>query len=166
MTGILWILTRVPKVSKTFTFIGSYCAKHLMFHLKNTEKLSFMTLKTDGKFEEKLTCGLENDMKNIYSKLSPEHLKVSKLGLWWDLLIQSRKSMRLKFTEQLCAMATKNDTKFVEETTCCFKVYVGNFTNFDPSTQKSKKLRFNGLLVTKAYNAWAKTVQKSHLSWH
>ena len=24
-----------------------------------------MTLKRDAKFEEKLTCGLENDMKNI-----------------------------------------------------------------------------------------------------
>ena len=32
---------------------------------KNTEKLSFMTLKGDAKFEEKLTCGLENDMRNI-----------------------------------------------------------------------------------------------------
>ena len=24
-----------------------------------------MTLKSDGKFEEKLTCGLENDMRNM-----------------------------------------------------------------------------------------------------
>ena len=32
---------------------------------KNTEELSFMTLKGDAKFEEKLTCGLENDMRNI-----------------------------------------------------------------------------------------------------
>ena len=33
-----------------------------MFDLK---KLSFMTLKGDAKFEEKLTCGLENDMRNF-----------------------------------------------------------------------------------------------------
>ena len=32
---------------------------------QNTEGLSFMTLKGDAKFEEKLTCGLENDMRNI-----------------------------------------------------------------------------------------------------
>ena len=32
-----------------------------------------MTLKGDGKFEEKLTCGLENDMAN--SKFSLKHLK-------------------------------------------------------------------------------------------
>ena len=36
-----------------------------------------MKLKRDVKFEEKLTCSLENGMK----KFSPEHLKVSKLGL-------------------------------------------------------------------------------------
>ena len=36
-----------------------------MLDLKNTEELSFMTLKGDAKFEETLTCGLENDMRNI-----------------------------------------------------------------------------------------------------
>ena len=39
-----------------------------------------MTLKSDAKLEEKLTCGLENYMKNIYGKFSPEHLKVSRFG--------------------------------------------------------------------------------------
>ena len=36
-----------------------------MFDLKNTEELSFLTMKSDAKFDEKLTCGLENDMKNM-----------------------------------------------------------------------------------------------------
>ena len=39
-----------------------------------------MTLKNDAKFEEKLTCGLENDIKK-FGKFLPEHLKVSKLRL-------------------------------------------------------------------------------------
>ena len=39
-----------------------------------------MTLMSDAKFEEKLTCGLENEMSN-FGKFSPEHSKVSKLGL-------------------------------------------------------------------------------------
>ena len=34
-----------------------------MFDLKNTEEFSFITLKGDAKFEEKLTCGLENKMR-------------------------------------------------------------------------------------------------------
>ena len=41
----------------------------------------------------------------------------------------------------------KNDAKFEEEMTCQFKIDV---RNFDPSTQK---WRFNGVLLTKLYNA-------------
>ena len=33
---------------------------------------------------------------------------------------------------------------------------MGNLTKFDPSTRKSKKNCFNGLLVNKVYNNWAK----------
>ena len=36
-----------------------------MFDLKITEELSFMALKGDAKFEEKLTRGLEIDMRNM-----------------------------------------------------------------------------------------------------
>ena len=36
-----------------------------MFDLKSTEELSFIALKGDAKFEEKLTCGLKNDMRNM-----------------------------------------------------------------------------------------------------
>ena len=37
-------------------------------------------------------------------------------------------------------MTLKNDAKFEEELTCCFKTNMWNLTNFDASTQKSKKL--------------------------
>ena len=48
--------------------------------------------------------------------------------------------MILKFTEDLCIGAVKNDAKFEEELTCCFKIIMRNLTNFDPSaTQKSQK---------------------------
>ena len=45
--------------------------------------------------------------------------------------------MTVKFTEKLCVMTMENDTKTEEELTCRFKMDVRNFTNFDPSTQKS-----------------------------
>ena len=35
------------------------------FRWKNTEELCFMTLKSDAKFEEKLTLGSKNDMRNL-----------------------------------------------------------------------------------------------------
>ena len=39
-------------------------------------------------------------------------------------------------------MTIKNDTKIEEELTCRFKIKMRNFTNFDPSTQKSEKFVF------------------------
>ena len=54
------------KVSKGCTLICSYCEKYIMFDLqKSIEDLSFMTLKNDAKFDEKLTCSLENDIRNL-----------------------------------------------------------------------------------------------------
>ena len=72
-----------------------------------------------------------------FGKLSPEHSKVSKLELWWHPFVQSRKCMRLKFTEELRVMTIKNDTKIQEEMTCRFKFDMRNFANFDLSTQNS-----------------------------
>ena len=36
-------------------------------------------------------------------------------------------------------MKLKTDTKFREESTCCFKIGVRNLTNFNLSTQKSQR---------------------------
>ena len=47
--------------------------------------------------------------------------------------------MSLKFTEELCVMAMKNDANFEEELACDFKIDMRNFTSFDSSTRKSKK---------------------------
>ena len=35
-----------------------------MFELKKYRELYFMTLESDAKFEEKVTCGFEYDMRN------------------------------------------------------------------------------------------------------
>ena len=48
--------------------------------------------------------------------------------------------MILKFTEELCVMAMKNNAKFEEEWTCHFKIDMKNLTSFDSSTRKSKKI--------------------------
>ena len=42
--------------------------------------------------------------------------------------------MSLKFTEELCVMTMKNDTKIEEELTCRFKIDMKNLTNFYQST--------------------------------
>ena len=66
---------------------------------------------------------------------------MSKLELW-DPIVQSRKCVSLKFPGKLCVMKMKNDAKIEKELTCRFKIDLSNFTNFDPSIQKSKKIEF------------------------
>ena len=59
--------------------------------------------------------------------------------------------MTLKFAEEFCVMTMKNDTQLEQGLTCQFKIDMRNLTNFDPSTQKSKNLHFNGLLLKIVY---------------
>ena len=114
---------------KSWNSMGYICLKTTFLHLKHLQ-ICLTLLSTDlwfGKWHEE------------YGKFFPEH---SKLGFWWDPLIQTWKSMSLKSTGELSVMTMKNYTKFEEEPTWHFKVDMRNLTNFDPSTQKSKKFVF------------------------
>ena len=81
-----------------------------------------MKLKRDTKCGEESTCFFKINIRNLrfekrlekFGKFLPEHLKVSKLELRWDPFVQSRKSMTLKFAEELCVMKIKNNAKFEE----------------------------------------------------
>ena len=75
----------------------------------------------------------------IFGKFSPEHLKMSNLGLWQNLFVQSRKCTSLKFIEEVCLVTMKNDAKFEEELTCHLKIGMRNLTNFDSNIRRSKK---------------------------
>ena len=163
LTGIWWIFTRVLEVSKICTFLDSYCAKYLMFDLKkyrgviicDTEEWCKIWRKTDlwfGKWHEE------------FGKFSPEHLKVSKLGLWWDPFIQSRKCISSKYAGELCVMTMKNDANLKRNWQ--FKTGMRNLTNINRALENLKNLHFNGLLLTKVYNVWAKKVQRSYVWLH
>ena len=65
LTRIWWILTQALESLKNVLFDWLLCAKNITFDLRKTEELPFMTLKRDAKFEEKLTCGLQNDIRNL-----------------------------------------------------------------------------------------------------
>ena len=59
-------LKRNGVVVKNLTIFDRNTRKYQVFELKEgTEELSFITQKSDAKFEEKLACGLKNDMKNL-----------------------------------------------------------------------------------------------------
>ena len=138
MPSIWWILTWALKIVKISTLIGSFRGKYITFGLKkyrgvmvhDTKDWCKVWRKTDlwvGKWHEE------------YGKFSTEHLKVSRLGLWWDPFYQSRKRMSLKFTEEFCVMTKKNDAKSEQELTCRLKIDIRKLTNVNSSTQKSQK---------------------------
>ena len=130
-----------PKILKFCTLMGCFWQKYVMFELNkyngvifdDTEYWCKIWTKTDLCFQK---------WREQFRKFSPEHSKVAKLGLWRDPFAQSRTCMTLEFAEEICVMTMKNDTKIEEELTCCFKIDMRNFTNFDPSTRKSKKFVF------------------------
>ena len=98
-------------------------------------------------------------------------LKSLKIGNSMGLYIQSRKKnefkcISVKFTGVLCLMTMNNDAKFEVELSCQFKIDIMNLMNFDPNTQKSHNLHFNGLLLTKVYHFWANQGQRNYAWWH
>ena len=106
---------------------------------KSTEKLSFMTLKTDAKLEKKTDLWFGKCYEE-FGKFSPEYLKVSKLRLWWDPFIQSRKCMSLKSAEELCVMTKKNIAKFLRETDLLFQNWLKEFNESWPRHPKILKI--------------------------
>ena len=129
--GEFWF--KHSKVSKIWTLIGPFRAKYITFGLKKYRGVIFHDT------EESCKIWRKNDLwfgkwHEEFGKFSPEHWKVSKLGLSWDPFVQNRKCMSLKFTEELCVMKMKNDAKFEEELTCQFKIDMSNLINFESST--------------------------------
>ena len=104
------------KVSKIYTLMGCFWPKYIMFELKKYRGAIFHDTRVWCKIWRKTDLWF-GKWHEEYGKFSPEQLKVSKLGFWWDPLIQSRKGMSLKSTEELCVMTMKNDAKFEEELT-------------------------------------------------
>ena len=70
-----------------------------------------MTLESHAKFEENLTCGLENDMINL-ANFQQNTLECQNWDFSGILSFQSRKCIRKKYTEKLCVITLKNDEKF------------------------------------------------------
>ena len=149
----------------SMVLMGSFWAKYILFELKKYRGVIFHDIEEWCKIWRKtdLWFGKWNEE---YGKFSPQYLKVSKLGVWWGPLIQSRKSIDLKVTKELCVMTMKNDAKFEEELTCRFKTDMGSWQILTWALESLKNFYFNVLLLSKVYTVWAKIVQRSYLSWH
>ena len=80
-----------PEHSKVCILMGSFWTKYVMFELKKYRGVMSHDTEDRYKIEGKLSSGLGNDEE--FSKVLPEHLKVSKLRLWWDPFIHSRNNV-------------------------------------------------------------------------
>ena len=116
--------------SKKFEFWLASCDQSM--YCLSYKSTGDMTLKSYTHFEEKLTYGLKKD------NLANFHQSTWKRQNWdFDGIL---KGMTLKFAEELCVMAMKDNAKFKEELTCHFKTDLRNLPNFDSSTRKFKKV--------------------------
>ena len=109
------------KVSNIFTLTRSFCAKYITLHLKKYWGVVFHDTEESCKIWRKTDLWF-GKLHKEFGKILPEHSKVSKFRLWWDLFIQSRKRMSLEFTGELSVITMKNAATFEEELTCQFKI--------------------------------------------
>ena len=139
--------------------MGSFWGNYVLFELKKYRGVIFDDIEEWYKIWRKTNMWFGKWQE--FGKFSPEHSKESKLGLWWDPFVKSWKCMTLKFTEELCVMTMKNDTKIEEELTCRFKIDLRKILT--QGLKSLKKLCFNWLLVTEVYIVWGAKVQTSYL---
>ena len=78
--------------SKICTLMGSFWPKYIMFELKKYRWVIFHDTQAWCKIWRKSDLWF-GKWHEEFGKCSPEHLKVSKLRLWWDPFVQSRKCM-------------------------------------------------------------------------
>ena len=111
----------LSKISKIFTLMDSFWPKYIMFEFRKYRRVIFDVIQDWCKVWLKTYLCFQK-WHEEFDKFSPEHLKVSKLGLPWHPFVQMWQCMSLKFTGELRVMTVKNDAKFEEGSTCQFKI--------------------------------------------
>ena len=112
-----------------------------------------MTLKSDAKFEGKLTLGSKNDTQNLVNfnvssgKSGNLHFNGLLLSIAQSLKSFKFSSFNLKSSEELNLMTLKNDPIFEEKLTFYLKNDTGNLLNFNMSSGKFENFHFDGLLL-------------------
>ena len=121
-----------------------------------------MTLETDTRFEEKLTLGFKNDMRNLVN-FNASSGKSENLHFDVLLLSIAYKVSGKKNAEELSLMTLKSDPNFEEKLTFCLKNDMRNLMNFNLSSEKSENLHFDGIFLSKVCNVSAKIIQTSYV---
>ena len=124
-----------------------------------------MKLKSDAKFEEKLACCLENDMRNFANF----HQSTCKCQNWnFDKIFLS-KVENVWASNLPCSCVSwqwRVTQKFKRNWLVVLKLTWTSQILTRALEKPKKNFCFNWLLVTKVYIVWATKVQRSYLSWH
>ena len=151
------------KVSKIFTLMGSFWAKYILFELKKYRGVIFHDIEEWCKIWRK-TDLLLGKWHEKFGKFSPEHSKVSKLELWWDLFVQSRKCVSLEFTEKIWQW--RMIRKLKRNWLVALKLIWGISRIFTRALKSLKKLLFNWLLWQKYMMFELRKAQRIYVWWH
>ena len=89
--------------------IMRHCKIIKAFYYRSTEDLSPMTLTSDAKFKERLTCGFKYDMRNLvnFHQSTQKSEKFTSMGYFCP-----KYEVELNNTEELSFMTLKTDAKF------------------------------------------------------
>ena len=102
LTWTSQILTRaLEKSKKFFVLIGSLWPKYILFELQKYSEVISHDTEEICKFWRKADLWFEKRHEK-FGKFLPEHLNVSKLELWWDPFVESRKDMTLNLQSNMC----------------------------------------------------------------
>ena len=124
--------------------------------MKSTEELCHITLKSDAKFEKKLTLCSKNDMRWILVRAMAS-LKNCILMCYFGqkyIMFEPKKyrGVMCHNTEEWCKLWGGTDL--------WFEKWHEEFREFLPNTRKFQNLHTNGLLLTKVYDIGAKKSTK------
>ena len=130
------LLNARVKFHQICTLIGYFWWKYIKLQLKKYG--GDMILKSGGKFEEKLTCGLENDMRNLATfHQNTWKCQVSELVFSWDPFVQSIKCMSCNF-RGVISNNTEEWWKIWRGIDLLFQIDITNLTNFESRTWESQ----------------------------
>ena len=138
---------------KSWNSMGYICLKTTFLHLKHYLQIYLTLLSADlwfGKWHEE------------YGKYFPEH---SKLGFWWDPLIETWKNMGLKSRNYL-SWQWKIMQNLKRNWLVISKLTWGISQILTPALESLRHFHFNRFLLSKVYIVQPKKVQKSYLSWN
>ena len=105
-----------------------------------------MTMKSDTKFEEKLTLGSKNDMRNLIN-FNASSGKSENLHFDVVLLLSRAYKVSAEKVQKRSLMTLKKDPNFEDNLTFCLKNDMRNLGNINASTGKSENLHFDELLL-------------------